>query len=145
MSKRHAALIVTTIVLGAGSIAHATEDPVAASFERMFSHEPSYATPAATVAQERDPLLHAVASALGAQWSPYPAPAARASAPARDDQALASFNRMLGHEPAIVAPAFPEGLGEDPLYAAVVMPLRDQGIHPVGPLHALIPQDDPRR
>lgn len=136
-----AASILTAVLLCAGSAVASAQDPVLAGFERMLGHQPTHLAPATSVARERDLVLEIVVGALGNQWSPRPLPHAKAPATAADDAVSASFARMLNYEPNRVRPAVPAGFGEDPLYAAMVVPLRrGAGPQPVGPVHAAMPQ-----
>lgn len=136
MSRTFPVSIIAALLLGAGSIANAGDDGIAASFDRMLNHEPTTTVTAPSVAREADSLLIAVARALWLQSQPV------ANRPAADpsEPVLASFERMLRHEPTQALPARPAGSGEDPLHAAVVVPLRSLGLlSPLGPLHAAIP------
>jgi len=140
MSRTSPVSIIAALLLSAGSIANAGDDGVAASFDRMLNHEPTTTVTAPSVAREADPLLIAVARALWLQSQRPLQPVANRPAADAGDRVLASFDRMLRHEPTHASPALPAGSGEDPLFAAVVVPLRSLGLlSPVGPLHAAIP------
>lgn len=137
----HTASILTAVLLCLGSAASSAHDPVVAGFERMLDQQPTHLRPAATVAREPDPLLETIVAALRGQRGSHPLARAQATQATDDDPVAASFARMLDHEPNRAPVAVPAGFGEDPLYAAIVVPLhRGNGLYPVGPIHAGAPR-----
>lgn len=111
MQARHLAALFALSV--AAVAVHA--DPVVDSFDRMLAHAPT-ATPVARPAEPADPLIAALVAPL--RDGHAASVAARA-----DDPVLASFDRMLRHEPTHTRAPVPAGT--DPLVAALIVPLRD--------------------
>lgn len=100
-----------------GSAAAQADDAVVRSFERMLEPRPIPAPAVRPGRLEVDPLQAAIVIPLR-DGVGRPA----ASAPA--DTVLHSFERLFSHVPNRVAPPLPAGLGDDPLIAAMVEPLR---------------------
>lgn len=116
-------IALTTIALIASVCAAsaAAADPAAASFTRMFEHQPHHGPTATTVLAERDPLAGAVASSM------QRGTARESVRTAAADPVADSFARMLGHQPHYGATATAQQADRDPLITAVVLPLlRDQ-------------------
>lgn len=100
-----------------GGTAAQADDAVARSFERMLEQRSIPAPAVRPGRAELDPLQAAIVIPLR-DGVGRPA----ASAPA--DPVLHSFERLFSHVPNPVAPPVPAGLGDDPLMAAMVEPLR---------------------
>lgn len=125
MNKTFAAISVLTLGLVASTLVHAAPpantDQVAAAFDRMLSHTPAHAAPAAAVARSGDPLLdHLVASLARRQATTTDEaalPEARQQLPTTtpEDQLAASFQRMLGHEGGNGEPQHAAEAAPDPL------------------------------
>lgn len=104
------------LALALTSLNGQADDEVRRSFDRMLAHEAAPATQAAPAAAPADPLVAALVVPLrDGVWPREPA--------ADADPVVASFSRMLNHEPSSHVPALPADAGTDPLVAAVVLPL----------------------
>lgn len=93
------------------------EDAARASFDRMLAHQASSHVVTAP-AQAADPLVALLVAPLRDRGQ-----AAAIAQAVSGDPIVASFARMLAHEPARVTPPVPAGEGPDPLIAAMVRPL----------------------
>ena len=111
--------VVALAIAGASGTALAA-DPVRASFDRMLAVEAAPTLQAAAPRDECDPLVAAIVVPLRDGWAGR-VPVVTAG-PAADPVAE-GFARMLNHEPSRFAPTRPEGLGADPLIAAIVLTL----------------------
>lgn len=109
-------LAAITLALAAGAANSAASDAVLESFERMLAHEPGRGVPVSTMAAQADPLIEAMVVPLRDGIRRAPSPPA--------DPVAESFARMLSHTPSTHVPPVPDGLGADPLVAAMVEPLR---------------------
>ena len=106
-------VLIASVTLGAAN-ASALEphEPVLASFERQFNHQPTPAAPATNAAIEDDALYRIVNTAL---WTP-----------AEEDPVLASFEREFNHQPAATPAAKSITIEEDVLYQHINEPLRGE-------------------
>lgn len=110
------ATLSAALVLFASVGAHAADDALTQSFDRMFAHAPASGAVAAPAGQAADPLLAAMVVPLRDGFAaPQP----------RHDAVLAGFTRMLQHAPSRHTPALPASVGADPLQLAMVEPLRN--------------------
>ncbi len=107
------------LALALTSLSGQADSEVRGSFDRMLAHDATPATqaaPAAAFAGPADPLVAALVVPLrDGVWPAEPA--------ADADPVVASFSRMLNHEPSRHVPMLPVDAGTDPLVAAVVLPL----------------------
>ncbi|MBK6866255.1 MAG: hypothetical protein IPG91_23450 [Ideonella sp.] len=114
--QTRSASIALALAMAAGNCL--AQDSAAASFERMFSHQPATHQPVTAAQRDADPLVAALVVPLrdGVQ---------RAPAFAAADPVAQSFARLFAHQPHATAPALPAGSATDPLVAALIEPLRD--------------------
>ena len=104
------------LVLFASLGAHAADDSLTQSFDRMLNHTPAASAVASPAGQAADPLIAAMVVPLrDGVAAPRP----------QHDAVLAGFTRMLQHTPSTHTPAVPASTGVDPLQLAVVEPLRN--------------------
>ncbi|MBI2308208.1 MAG: hypothetical protein HYU78_12980 [Rhodocyclales bacterium] len=90
--------------LPAGADSPAAADPVRAAFERLLTPAPTASASIPPPAPHLDPLLQHLMTALRhdteqRQALPAPTAAEKIAAATPADPLLASFERMLGHEP----------------------------------------------
>lgn len=125
MNKTFAAISALTLGLVASTSVQAAPPAntgqVAAAFDRMLSHAPAHATPAAVAAKSSDPLLDHLVASLGRRQTTTTdeaaLPEARQYLPTAtpEDPLAASFQRMLGHEAGSSKPQYAAEAAPDPL------------------------------